>query len=162
MFRKKKWLKETIPKTFFPGLVKISFDIPADFLFQKSANFCSLFEKMLQCKTISAQNDFLKQLLRHRKVQVCNQFKKFCQVTNFLPLKHRKQTQAYYISKNKSTKRTCGHVECRLATLPRFFCEKSGDIFPKMREQFWDYRVLNGLKLFRSKSENIFENEILP
>ena len=68
-------------------------------------------------------------------------------------LKHRKQTQAYYISKKQSTKWTCGHVECRLATLPKFFCEKSGDFLPKMREQFWEYRVLNGLNLFRSKSE---------
>ena len=83
-------------------------------------------------------------------------------MTEFLPLKHRKQTQAYYVSYNKSTNWTCGHVECRLATLPRFFCEKSGDFLPKMREHFLEYRVLNGLKLFRSKCEISFENEILP
>ena len=35
---------------FISGLVKISFDIPADFLFQKSENFCSLFEKNASMK----------------------------------------------------------------------------------------------------------------
>ena len=37
------YLKDTIPETFSPGLVIISFDIPADFFFQKSEKFCSLF-----------------------------------------------------------------------------------------------------------------------
>ena len=49
MFRKKiqneKYIKETIPKTFFCGLVKISFNIPAEIFLQKSGNFCLLFEK---------------------------------------------------------------------------------------------------------------------
>ena len=77
------YLKDTIPKTIFPGLVNISFDIPADFLSQKSENFCSLFEKMLQCKTIFLQKKFLGKLLRARKVQFWKQLKNFVRCPNF-------------------------------------------------------------------------------
>ena len=77
------YLKDTIPKTFSPGLVKISFDIPADFLFQKSENFCSFFEKMLQCKTVFfCKKNFLGKLLRWRKVQFWKQLKNFVTCPN--------------------------------------------------------------------------------
>ena len=77
------YLKDTIPKTFFPGLVNISFDIPADILFQKSEKFCSLFEKLLQCKTIFLEKNFLGKLLRSRKVQFWKQLKNFIRCPNF-------------------------------------------------------------------------------
>ena len=70
------YLEETIAKTFFPGLVKISFDIPADFFFQKSENFCSPIEKNASMKNNFDAKKFLGKLLRPRKVQVWKQFKK--------------------------------------------------------------------------------------
>ena len=73
-----------------------------------------------------------------------------------------KTNKSFLHFKSKSTKWTCGHVERRLGTLPRFLREKSGEFLPKIREQFWEFRVLNGLKLFRSKFEKIFEKKILP
>ena len=77
------YLKDTIPKTFFPGLVNTSFDIPADFLFQKSEKFCSFFEKMLQCKTVFfCKKNFLGKLLRWRKVQFWKQLKNFVTCPN--------------------------------------------------------------------------------
>ena len=75
--KNKIYLKDTIPKTIFPGLVNICFDIPADFFFQKSEKFCSLFEKVLQCKTIFLQKELLGKLLRPRKVQFWKQLKTF-------------------------------------------------------------------------------------
>ena len=50
----------------------------------------------------------------------------------------------------------------QISNTAEVFCVKLGDFLPKMREQFWKYRVLNGLKLFRSKSEKFLRKKILP
>ena len=81
MFRKnrQKWklYKRYDSKNIFPRTGKYQLRHSCSLPFSEVWQFCSLFEKMLQCKTIFLQKKFLGKLLRPRKVQFWKQLKTF-------------------------------------------------------------------------------------
>ena len=87
MFRKErqnwKLFKRYDSKNIFPWTGKYQLRNSCWLPFRKSENFCSLFEKMLQCKTIFLQKNFLGRLLRPRKVHFWKQLKNFVRCPNF-------------------------------------------------------------------------------